>query len=46
MLKEVSLRMRLYSLSYIVLLKLFMIEISEFLEDLDDWMNEHLNKRR
>ena len=38
--------MRLYSLSYIVLLKLFMIEISEFLEDLDDWINEHLNKRR
>ena len=38
--------MRLYSLSYIVLLKLFMLEISEFLEDLDDWINEHLNKRR
>lgn len=36
--------MRLYSLSYIVLLKLFMLEISEFLEDLDDWINEHLNK--
>ena len=38
--------MKLYSLSYIVLLKLFMLEISEFLEDLDDWINEHLNKRR
>lgn len=37
--------MKLYSLSYIVLLKLFMLEISEFLEDLDDWMNEHLIKK-